>query len=269
MILFCCAMYCEAVPLIREYKLRRNGDNILLEEYTDENGEISLIIIGVGSVTAAAKVACELTWLCSKKMNTDIHIVNVGACAGTKELRGKIFLVNKITDANTEKSFYPDMLYKVNIPEISLITCSSPVSVIENKSFYDMEAVGIYTAANCFLSPDRITFLKIVSDNGEERITSQYITSLVEQNISYINEVCSLLSGTMRIQPIYNVDWDMFNEVCDRLHFTVSMKNEFKQIVKYASLNGQDIEKILNQLPETADKKQGKEILDELKKRIV
>ncbi len=269
MILFCCAMYCEAVPLIREYKLRRNGDNNILEEYTDEKGEISLIITGVGSVTAATKVSCELTLLRFAKENTNIHIVNVGVCAGIKDLTGKIFLINKITDANTDNSFYPDMLYKINLPEVPLITCSSPISFVENNSFYDMEAVGIYTAANCFLSPDRITFLKIVSDNGENRITPQYITSLVEQNISSVNEVCSLLSETLSVEAAYNVDWDRFNVVCDRLHFTVSMRNEFKQLLKYASLNEADIRKVFDELPETVNKKQGKEILDELKQRLV
>lgn len=269
MIVICCALYFEAKPVITALDLRRCNENRFVEEYANEDNTIRLIITGVGEVKAASSCSAELTYLSLLYPKTTIHLVNVGICAGREDVKGELFVINKITEQNTGRDFYPDMLYRVNLKEMPIICSSKPVKDIESDFVYDMESSGIFTSGSSLLSPDRITILKVVSDSGDfEEVTPKVIKRTIEGKIDQIKDVILLLQTTT-IGENNKIDSDKFEKACNRLCLTTAMQNNFKQLLKYASLTGKNTDDILDKMPEVTSKKQGKEILDELRNELI
>lgn len=270
MIVVCCAIYFEAKPIIASLKLRRNNDNRFVEEYINDSNTIRLIITGVGALCAASSCASELTYLRMNFPDTVIHVVNIGSCAGSKENVGKAFVVNKITDSSTNRDFFPDMLYRINLPEMPCICSSKMVSEVEEGFIYDMESAGIYASSSSFLSPDRITLIKVVSDSGNYKdVTPQHIKKLIEDKLTYIEELLIFLQETTEKTTSYKIDDRKFEDATCRLHLTTAMSNDFKQLLKYASLSGHNVNDILDRIPDVESKRQGKEIIDGLRNEII
>ena len=88
-----------------------------------------------------------------------------------------IFLLNKLLDQNSDRTFYPDMLIKSDLMEASCITGSTVLSqraaafmavAAEGYDLYDMESAAVYQAGNLFLGPHQMSFIRVVSDRGTE-----------------------------------------------------------------------------------------------------
>ncbi|HZK28340.1 MAG TPA: hypothetical protein VFD00_12470 [Thermoclostridium sp.] len=121
------ALYCEAEPIIRYFDLKRQNNINGFQLFS--NNSIHLLITGVGGINAAIGV----TSLCSSSINTPTFndiVVNLGIC-GAENLtlkKGTILLGNKIIDLSTNKSYYPDMIFRHKFIESTILT--SPVPVI-------------------------------------------------------------------------------------------------------------------------------------------
>ena len=164
------ALYCEAHIFIRKYNLIKNNENIWFQEFYNESSGLRLTITGVGEIAAATAVGS----VCSiyKPTQEDL-LLNVGICAHSTEKHG-IFLCNQIIEKATGKTFYPDMLYRSNFCEGTIVTEMLPWNALNDNpktkssagNLYDMEAAAIYQAGIHFFGPHQMIFLKIVSDRG-------------------------------------------------------------------------------------------------------
>ena len=205
------ALYPEAKPVIKRLGLRKRTDRARFQEFVSEDSEIVLAITGVGPVAAAAAVAAVLT---EYDAGQGDQLLSVGTAAalrgehgavGTAALYGEhgsvetmeslcgeksssiiltesghdfgIFLLNKLLDQNSDRTFYPDMLIKSDLMEASCITGSTVLSqraaafmavAAEGYDLYDMESAAVYQAGNLFLGPHQMSFIRVVSDRGTE-----------------------------------------------------------------------------------------------------
>lgn len=77
--------------------------------FANEEKEILLIITGTGNAAAASSVA----GVCAKlDLKADKNfLVNIGTCASALA-SDEIYICSKITDESSERTFYPDMIYK-------------------------------------------------------------------------------------------------------------------------------------------------------------
>ena len=296
MLLFVCAVYYEAVPLIDCFGLKRLGDTSSFEIYISSDENTGLIVSGVGALRACNAVTYALTAKYGTGRERPTFVINVGSCAAKAEHRGKIFRVNKITDSATGYDYYPDILYKPHIPEKQLITSYHMVcrDEIENGAdvLYDMESAGIYEAASPFLSPDRIVFLKCVSDCGSDTdITPEILTDSVKKNLETIRDVYGVLS---EISAAGHESEALFNRTGSNTHTeallgrtgsgaftealriasqkiccTEAMTRELRQLFRYAAATGLCTDKIAEELPECTGKKEGRAVLDELRKKLI
>lgn len=109
---------------------------------------------------------------------------------------GDLYVCHKITEQATGKTFYPDILYRHPWKERELVTGMQPLQrAAAHGALYDMEAAAVYQAGIRFFSPDRMLFLKVVSDfgiAGQERMTAEALTGLLEQ---YVKEVAAFLTN--------------------------------------------------------------------------
>lgn len=315
MVYIFCAFYGECSGLIKHYNLKKRQTDkyYRFDVFENENQPVRIILTGQGSVMAAAALSGAASFFGIKAEDA---IINVGTCAGDYE-PGQVFICNKITEEATGRTFYPDMILRSGMPERELVTAPVVIrkSIHEyankdshNMALYDMEAAAIYQAANLYVGPHRMGFVKVVSDNGDiEGLTPDFIKGLmaeaVDEIASYVDmfvtdagnwhndrldafdKLNSGKNSSIQQQHMehYSLNDDMCraeestqftNQLCKDLHCSKVMENQVRQLIKYLSLEGTDYMTYINKLYNEGrlpahDKKNGKVCLDEIKRELL
>mgnify|MGYP004467207929 CR=1 FL=1 len=310
-----CAFYGECSGLIKHYNLKKRQTDkyYRFDVFENENQPVRIILTGQGSVMAAVAVSGAASFFGIKAEDA---IINVGICAGDYE-PGQVFICNKITEGATGRTFYPDMILRSNLPERELLTAPVVIrkSIHEyankdsnNMALYDMEAAAIYQAANLYVGPHRMGFIKVVSDNGDiEGLTPDFIKKLMAEVVDEIASYVDMFvtdagnwhndrqdafdklnrgkNNSIQQQHMehYSLNDDMCraeestqftNQLCKDLHCSKVMENQVRQLIKYLSLEGTDYMTYINKLYDEGrlpahDKKNGKVCLDEIKRELL
>lgn len=277
-----CAFYGECSGLIKHYNLKKRQTDkyYRFDVFENENQPVRIILTGQGSVMAAAAVSGAASFFGIKAEDA---IINVGTCAGDYE-PGQVFICNKITEEATGRTFYPDMILRSSLPERELVTAPVVIrkSIHEyankdshNMVLYDMEAAAIYQAANLYVGPHRMGFIKVVSDNGDiEGLTPDFIKKLmaeaVDEIASYVDRFVADTHDMCRAEE----STQFTNQLCKDLHCSKVMENQVRQLIKYLSLEGTDYMTYIDKLYDEGrlpahDKKNGKVCLDEIKRELL
>lgn len=277
-----CAFYGECSGLIKHYNLKKRQTDkyYRFDVFENENQPVRIILTGQGSVMAAAALSGAASFFGIKAEDA---IINVGTCAGDYE-PGQVFICNKITEEATGRTFYPDMILRSGMPERELVTAPVVIrkSIHEyankdshNMALYDMEAAAIYQAANLYVGPHRMGFVKVVSDNGDiEGLTPDFIKGLmagaVDEIASYVDMFVTDTHDMCRAEE----STQFTNQLCEDLHCSKVMENQVRQLIKYLSLEGTDYMTYINKLYDEGrlpahDKKNGKVCLDEIKRELL
>lgn len=288
MIYIYCALYCEAKTLIEKYKLVKEPDenSIPFECFTNTEEGITLVITGVGVIAASVAITSS----CMKYKITDKDfIVNIGTCAAkNQDMKGKVYLCNKITDDATGRTFYPDMLYRSNLSEAQLITLRKPLLIEDdsysyseysnNYTLYDMEGAGIWQSAIYFSSTDRIVFIKAVSDIGDTHITQTQMDRTIESNFDEINKVINVCKGIVdREKECHNklmYDSILFERLVEDLHCSKVMQDGLRQLLTYCQLACINVDDVVNKYYEAGilpckNKTEGKKYYNEIRSQLI
>lgn len=292
------ALYQEAHGLIRELELKKNTAYAPFEVFDNESAGIRLVVTGVGEIAAAAAAAA----VCARDgADAADFLVNIGCCAaggcepadrdmdsgyGAAHATqiGDLYVCHKITEQATGKTFYPDILYRHPWKERELVTGMQPLQrAAAHGALYDMEAAAVYQAGIRFFSPDRMLFLKVVSDfgiAGQKRMTAEALTGLLEQ---YVKEVAAFLTNlreaadeeeTLRNDGILQEDEAVLERLFAALHCSQTMRASARQYITYAALTGYDWKAELEEwyargLLPCKDRREGKVRLEELKQVLL
>lgn len=277
-----CAFYGECSGLIKHYNLKKRQTDkyYRFDVFENENQPIRIILTGQGSVMAAAAVSGAASFFGIKAEDA---IINVGTCAGDYE-PGQVFICNKITEEATGRTFYPDMILRSGLPERELVTVPvvihKPIHEYVNKdshnmALYDMEAAAIYQAANLYVGPNRMGFVKVVSDNGDmEGLTPDFIKKLMAEAVDEIASYVDMFVTDTHDMCRAEESTQFTNQLCKDLHCSKVMENQVRQLIKYLSLEGTDYMTYINRLYDEGrlpahDKKNGKVCLDEIKRELL
>lgn len=208
MITIYCALYAEAQYLIQHYELKKATESRHFQIFFNEKWKIRLVITGVGKLNATVAMA-EISTI-YPPAEEDL-MVNYGSCAAEGMLMpeegeggggacvslGSIIMVNKLTDAESGRTFYPDMIYRHPFTEGEVKTSVHVYTADEGTrdeeqmkmeaagqtaqneeamkaeaaapTVHDMEAAAFYEAANFYYGPHQMIFLKVVTDHGIEK----------------------------------------------------------------------------------------------------
>lgn len=298
------ALYQEAHGFIRELELKKNTAYAPFEVFDNENAGIRLVVTGVGEIAAAAVVAA----VCARDgADAADFLINIGCCAAANAGAdsgcetvdsgmdsgygaahaaqiGDLYVCHKITEQATGKTFYPDILYRHPWKERELVTGMQPLQrAAAHGALYDMEAAAVYQAGIRFFSPDRMLFLKVVSDfgiAGQERMTAEALTGLLEQ---HVKEVAAFLTNlreaadeeeTLRNDGILQEDEAVLERLFAALHCSQTMRASARQYITYAALTGYDWKAELEEwyargLLPCKDRREGKVRLEELKQVLL
>lgn len=237
MIFIFTAIYPEAKPLIQVLKLKKKAEESHYQQFVSEAQDLTLTITGVGPMNAAMVAASVLT---AYGAGPEDQLLSLGTAA---ELSGEhrdergcavaMYHIHRITDKESGRSFYPDMLLYTGLSEASVVTGTELLQrpdVTINKSqrtqtdtldveekaqeisteasmprmteeiLYDMEAAGVYQAASMFLGPHQMNFLRIVTDQGltaselaDPKALSEHVTECVASQVEKLLEIVDKL----------------------------------------------------------------------------
>ena len=229
MIHFVVATNSEARPLIDLFKLKKIKD--LKQAFIYANQNISLIMSGIGKVNAA--IGVTQTYYYYNQKNNNIWI-NIGL-AGHKYLKvGDICTINKITDNETKKIFFPF----VNKFKIQNQECLSVGKQRKNYSskVYDMESFGFYQSACKYSSKELLQIVKIISDNQFESIdfkNKEVVYNTILNHKKLIIELCSfMLNLKKEFYPTSNeIIENEFNNLFTKIKFTFTEREQMKALL--------------------------------------
>lgn len=312
------ALYHEAHSLISHYNLKKDMANPRFQVFRGEDDGICLTVTGAGEIAAAAAVANVCTGL---QPGRGDFLINIGICAAAGH-SAQIFLCNKLIEQETGRTFYPDILYPHDFAEGCVITgrnlwmrqagteesvCGMQVrkhiesvvgedcAEIRNPSaglqqvLYDMEAAAIYQAGAYFFAPHQMSFLKIVSDDGNaDGVSPEQVEHLMEENrekiVSYIGalrragererEVGKDRTFPGLLPKTAEDEADMSDRLCADLHCTAVMRASVQQHLRYCELSGTDYIGVVRRMYEDGrlpcrDKREGKVRFEELKRELL
>ena len=309
MINIICALHCEAAPLIKKFNLKKKTSCSSFNIYTNDT-DINLIISGVGAI-ASASAASHLLAItgCSR----DDFLINIGsACQLLGDSSCDCFLINKLTDQASNRTFFPDMLYNADsqfieaeiISGMKVLTpgevknyqnseSGSTVESLEAKTttspaqnaqpaplplLYDMEAAFIFQAAQYYLGPAQISFIKIISDTGIDSTTTSFsdLSKQIEAQIeARLDLICAYFSKLLAQQDNSTTDkLTLSDSIISDFHASKTMENELLSLYRYAALSDFDFQKQIaifyenGDLP-VADKKSGVALIKKLTQLII
>ena len=272
------ALYCEAHIFIKQFNLTKNQEHTWFQEFYNETAGIRLAVTGVGEIAAAAAVGS----ICSIYRPTQGDLLlNVGICAHAAKNDG-IFLCNKIIEKATGKTYYPDMLYRHNFCEGTIVTGMQPwneENAAPTQELYDMEAAAVYQAGIHFFGPHQMIFLKIVSDNGAvEEIFKERTMHLMEKYqdciFDYISQIAAITQQkNCRKNKLRQEEDRLINTLCTDLHCSKAMRDSMQQYIRYLTLAGTDYVAVIRDMYEKEllpckDKREGKLRFEEFKRRL-
>ncbi|MGC8765862.1 MAG: hypothetical protein ACP5QT_08285 [Brevinematia bacterium] len=264
------ALYPEARPLIDFYNLKKDLSITDFQQFRGE--EIKLSITGVGGLRSASILSYVLA-----KEKTTCLLIGVCGAKNKKYGIGELFLINKAIQNETKKVFYPDILFDHKIKENSIESFNRVVENIAIDSeaeLIDMESAYFLEAGQIFLPPHKVFILKIISDYLEiSHITKEFISSLIEKNISEIDNIIKILMGfplEMQDTILSEKEHYILEKISTNLSLTLYMKNELFKSYKIAKMKEKiSIEKLI---PFTAriskSKAERKIIYEEIKKLL-
>ncbi len=223
--------------------------------------DLEIVLTGIGKVNAAFAVGRTFHHgLTRQDLSSDV-IINIGTC-GSKDLHG-LFIVNKITDDATGRDYYPDILRVEGLNEASLITVDEVKTDPESGYLYDMEGSAIYQAGSKLISPDRIIFLKMVSDNGDVGgVTEESVNELVE---SFLPEIEALIKSIN--ESIVTPSNDNNDRLYDLLKASASMKVQIDEFMRFARSMGEDGNRVFDEAGarEVTSRAGGKEVISRVR----
>jgi adenosylhomocysteine nucleosidase len=227
------ALPCEAKPLVEHFKLKK--DTAVQPFAVYSNQDICLTVTGLGKSAMAAGVAYTQALFASAEHPV---LVNIGIAGHKNHAVGSLFLIDKITDADNKKSYYPPLVFTPPCPAANIQTVSKPQLVYDLQHLCDMEASAFYETAVRFSTGELIHCLKVISDNESspvENIQPKQVASLIAAHIATIE---ALLAELSRLAAMVAVpEPKLFEELIQRYHFTASEQGQLKnRLSRWAAL---------------------------------
>ena len=218
------ALPCEAKPLVEHFGLKKTTTIQPFALYC--NQDICLTVTGLGKSAMAAGVAYSQALFASVEHPV---LVNIGIAGHKNHELGSLFLIDKITDVDSRKSYYPPLVFKSPCRTASIQTVSRPQLNYDLQPLCDMEASAFYETAVRFSTGELIHCLKVISDNESspaENIQPKQVASLIAAHIATIE---TLLAESSRLARMIIVpEPSLFEPLTQRYHFTVSEQGQLK-----------------------------------------
>lgn len=227
------ALPCEAKPLVQHFGLKKATAVQPFAVYF--NKEICLTVTGPGKSAMAAGVAYSQALFA---VIENPVLVNVGIAGHKYHVLGSLFLMDKISDFDSCKSYYPSLTFTPPCSTACIQTVARPQPAYDRQSLCDMEASAFYETAVRFSSAELIHCLKVVSDNElspVDNIQPKQVTLSIAAHTATLE---ALLAELSQLSGLITVpESKLFGQLTQRYHFTASEQEQLKnRLSRWAAL---------------------------------
>jgi len=229
---FFVALPCEAKPIIRHFKLKKDLSITAFSIYRNE--QFCLTVTGLGKSAMAAGVAYTFARFPSV---IDSVLLNIGIAGHCSHKLGSLFAAEKIIDTESKRAYYPQLVAKPPCATAIINTVAQTQTDYKDHSLYEMEASAFYEIAIRFSSSELIQCLKIISDN-EQYSTTQINATQVSQWISDVLPLIEQYSQTLRTLSALQQEIMMpyYAEILDTFRFSSHEKTQLKSLLNKRAL---------------------------------
>ncbi len=224
------ALHEEARPLIQYFGLKKDPQSHRVPLY--RIGDTCLVVSGTGKVKAAIATTFILAQTESPENTIAINFGLCGCC-DTRRPTGELVYIKKITEADTKRDFYPEIILKHNLREASVTTFDSPViagAVSPSSDMVDMEASGFFMAASTLIPLQNILCLKLISDHLEGgKINKSLIREKIEgclEPFAFILDLTVILNS--RPSLMSRDDASLLTQLGASLKLTTTQRHQLK-----------------------------------------
>lgn len=222
------ALPCEAKPLVAHFKLKKDNSSHPFALYYNDNRVLA--VSGCGKIAMAAAVAYTLA---SFKHSAHPVLINVGIAGHQTAELGELFATHKITDGDSGKHFYPQLIAKLPCQTLAIHTVSKPETTYHDDCLYEMEASAFYEIAVRFTSSELIQAFKVISDNQHasiQQINAPLVSAWMAEKVVDIAaaiEQMILLAQSLELQEsLY------YPLALEKWHFTVTAQHQLKALLQ-------------------------------------
>ncbi len=245
MLIWVCALHCEAKPIIDYYGLKKSHDDSAFDLYRGDN--MLCIISGTGKVASAA--ACA--WIAARQNHeASIAWLNLGIAGSAQHEIGAAFSLNQVIDADSGQRHYPAPCGGSMLPGSACLTLSQPSENYREDYLFDMEASGFMYSALRFSSTELTQCIKIVSDNHAHKTgkNRQQVSDLIHLNIDLIiQQAGGLIALNSEISGLA-IPSESWQQLIALAHFSQTQKNRLRILWRYLVNRHSGSEKILRHL---------------------
>lgn len=251
MITIITALYPEAKPFVESLHLKKNLKETHYQLF--EGDGIHLLITGTGMIPAAAVSARHFSLYPPQQTDLVLNCGIAGCSSETDAHIGDLFLISKITEQTTGRTYYPDILYRNPFSLRSLTTVAAPCTGNSDFSgdygaLIDMEASALYQTLLPYISPERMFFFKVVSDfpfsgTSDQKtspVTANQAASLLSARtnaiLSFARQVSLHLDSCFSEPSFTKEEQALTDRLYRLLPMTESMRNETERLLRYAKL---------------------------------
>lgn len=230
MLIWVCALHCEAKPVIDFYRLKKSHDDTAFDLYRGDG--MLCIISGTGKIASAA--ACA--WIAAKyQQEASITWINLGTAGSAQQEIGAAFLLNQVIDADSGHRHYPAPCARSILPGYACLTLSQASNDYRQDYLFDMEASGFMYSSLRFSSAELTQCIKVVSDNeirqtGKNR---QQVSDLIYLNIESIDRLANALIELNNEIARFAIPAESWQELTSLAHFSQTQKNRLRVLWRY------------------------------------
>jgi adenosylhomocysteine nucleosidase len=217
----------EAKPLVEHFGLKRDGSVRPFAVYLSQ--DICLTVTGLGKSAMAAGVAYTQALFASVEHPV---MLNIGIAGHKDHPLGDLFLIDKIIDVDSQKSYYPALNITPTCSTGSIQTLSKPQLYYDPPHLFDMEASAFYETAVRFSSTELVVCLKVISDNQlspVENIQPKQVTALIAAHLATVESL--LARAVAQAQMITTPESRQFEKLIKRFHLTVNERMQLKNLL--------------------------------------
>lgn len=230
------ALPCEAKPLVEHFALKKDTSIGPFAVYFNQTLCLTVTGIGKNAMSAGAAYSQALFGFSDYSV-----LINIGIAGHKTHDLGSLFLIDKITDFDTGKSYYPPLVFTPTCPTTGIQTASKPQLAYDQSCLCDMEASAFYETAMRFSSAELIQCLKIVSDNKlapAENIQPKQVTQFIATHVASIETLLGTLSQLSKL--VAEPKPRQYEQLIKRYRFTISEQGQLKSLLsRWEVLTGQ------------------------------
>lgn len=245
MLIWVCALHCEAKPVIDFYRLKKSQDRHAFDVYRGD--DMVCVVSGIGKIASAA--ACA--WIAaSHPRETSFAWINLGTAGGAEHQIGDLLQLNQVVDADSGQCYYPAPVAVSPLSGSACLTLSRPSEDYRRDTLFDMEASGFMHSALRFSSAELVQGLKVVSDNRKQQTGKdrQRISELIQRHIESIHRQAEALQELDRELAALEPAADSWQQVLLLAHFSQTQKSRLRILWRYLCNRDFSTDSLLRQL---------------------